>query len=85
MPGGTVIDRNWLVLLDDGTPAVDWGDGTMQNIITGEFIADTGRSAAFPVPPEELARMAKAGVIIFAGEKQVELHPLPERKTNVLG
>ncbi len=32
MPSGVPIDRQWVFVLDDGRPVVDWGDDLIQDM-----------------------------------------------------
>ena len=34
---GTPITRSWVVMMRSGIPAVDWGDGTFLDVLSGEF------------------------------------------------
>ena len=38
MPSGVPIDRQWVFVLEDGSPVVDWGDDLMQDLLSGDFL-----------------------------------------------
>lgn len=35
--GGTPVGRNWIVLMQNGVTAIDWGGGMFQDAVSGEF------------------------------------------------
>lgn len=38
MPGGTPVQRQWILVLRNGVVVVDWGDGLFQDVDSGEFV-----------------------------------------------
>ena len=76
--GGTPIDRHWIVLLQDGTVAIDWGDGLFQDIVSGEFIHKTEADVSHTILDEELEHLKLANHIYRYDANIVYLHPLPE-------
>ena len=78
MTGGTPINRHWIVVLQDGTTAIDWGDGLFQDILSGEFFHASEAEVSHTIPDEELEQLKLTSGIYRYDANVVYIHPLPE-------
>lgn len=78
MTTGLPIPRGWITLAKSGEIILDWGDGRVQDVLTGDFLqiqeADLGR----PVSDAELDILRKNGRVESYDARTVYLRPLPE-------
>jgi hypothetical protein len=78
MISGIPITREWVFVLKTGEVVVDWGDGRVQDILTGDFLdfeeRDYGRAAMDP----DLESLKNNGRIEAYDTRTVYLRPLPE-------
>jgi hypothetical protein len=80
---GIPVLKEYLYVLRDGAMVVDWGDGNVQDLMTGEFIrlkdSDFGRR----MTDRELDLLKARGRVAGYDARTVYLMPLPEgsRKT----
>jgi hypothetical protein len=79
---GTPVDREWVYALEDGRIVVEWGEGTLQDIQSGDFL----RAGEFghELLNHELENLRTAGYIEDFDSRKVYLRPLPERKRTML-
>ena len=84
MPHGTPFNRNWVVILNDGSPVLDWGDGLFQDIMTGDFMQLNESTISRAIMDNELDRLHLAGRIFGYDSTLVYLGPLPERNRRTL-
>ena len=38
MVNGTPVNRDWVYVLQDGTIVIEWEEGTLQDVQTGDFL-----------------------------------------------
>lgn len=76
--GGTPINRHWIVILQDGTTAIDWGDGLFQDILSGDFSHKCEGDVSHTILDEELEHLRLANHIYRYDANLVYIHPLPE-------
>ncbi|MGB3701105.1 MAG: hypothetical protein WA997_07525 [Anaerolineales bacterium] len=79
MPSGVPIDRQWIFVLDDGSPVVDWGDDLIQDLLSGDFLASNREDAGHPIRDDELEMLKRAGRIERYDSRHVYIYALPER------
>ena len=84
MTGGSPVGRQWLVIRQDGTPLIDWGDGLYQDISSGAFLRGPEYDMSRTASDDELKQLKLSGLIYDYDEIQVYLSPLPERPTRTL-
>lgn len=77
--GGTPINRQWVIVLNDGKIVIDWGDGVYQDIILGDFISIREEDISHHILNQELDWLAKIGRIASYDKLIVNVHNLPER------
>ena len=76
--GGTPINRNWVVILQNGTTVIDWGDGLFQDILSGDFLHGKEAEISHTILDNELEQMKRLNQIFQYDSKFVYIHPLPE-------
>ncbi len=84
MTDGVPIERQYIVVWDDGSVVVDWGDGTLQDVLTGEFRRDSGGQSSSPVLDRDLDRLKAAGRVETYDRRTVYLFSLPEGNRRTL-
>lgn len=78
MTRGTPINRQMVIVLKDGTIAIDWGDGLYQDIRSGDFIAVREADFSHHILNEELDWLIKIGRVISFDKDTVYCQSLPE-------
>lgn len=83
MTAGTPVGREFVFVLSDGAFVVDWGDGTVQDVFTGEFLRYREKDFGHPITDVELDRLMRCGRVGGFDSRTVYLLALPEgqRKT----
>jgi hypothetical protein len=84
MKGGTPINRHLMVVLKDGTTAIDWGDEQFLDVLTSKFVHCTEKDISHPITNEELDQLKLTGLILHFDHNQVYFARLPERKIQTL-
>ncbi len=79
MAGGTPINRQMVIVLKNGTIAIDWGDGNYQDIRSGDFITMREAEYSHHILNEELDWLIKIGRVASYDKDIVQCHSLPER------
>ena len=77
-PGGMPVNRHWVVMLQNGIPAIDWGNGLFQDILNGQFIHGTDVDISHTVLEEELEQLKHMDTICGYDLNSVYVYPLPE-------
>jgi len=78
MPAGVPVARSWVYVLKSGEVVVDWGDGRVQDVASGEFITVSESDYDRPVSDTELDQLKLNGRIERYDVRMVHLLPLPE-------
>ena len=84
MPGGIPIDRQWILILNDGTAVIDWGDNMVQDIVSGDFKKCTEAEISHRVGDQELQWLAYSGRVERFDNKVVYFFSLPERPLHTI-
>jgi hypothetical protein len=79
MPSGVPIDRQWVYVLEDGRPVVDWGDGLVQDLLRGDFFSSGEGEFGHPIRDDQLEILKRAGRIDQYNSRHVFIYSLPER------
>ena len=79
MPSGVPIDRQFVFVLDDGRPVVDWGDDLVQDLLNGDFLERDQKDPGHPIRNDELDMLKRAGRIERYDSRHVYIYALPER------
>lgn len=75
---GTPISRQWIYMLQDGTPVIDWGDGKVQDMYSGDFKPFDEKDYSHPITDRELDVLKNAGRVSKYDSKDVYVNSLPE-------
>ncbi len=84
MSEGTPVNRQWVIVLKDGTIAIDWGDGLFQDVRSGEFIKVAEKDISHHVLNEDLDWLIKVGRVSSYNATTVNFHSLPERSQRTI-
>jgi hypothetical protein len=57
MPSGVPIDRQWVYVLEDGRPIIDWGDEVVQDILSGDFFTSEKSDDNHPIRSDSMPGM----------------------------
>jgi hypothetical protein len=79
MSSGTPVNRQWVIVLKDGTVCVDWGDALFQDVASGEFIAVNEHDFSHNILDEELEWLVRISRVSSFSRQVVHFHNLPER------
>ena len=79
MPGGTPIDRQWILLLENGTVVIDWGDGLYQDVYNGDFYEFHAGEIGHKVKDDDLELLKRTGRVEHFDANKVFFNTLPER------
>ncbi len=79
MPSGIPIDRQWVYVLDDGRPVIDWGDDLVQDILNGDHITSNRGDDGHPIRDDELEMLKRAGRVERYDSRHIYIFALPER------
>lgn len=79
MPSGTPLNRHWVVILRDGIPVYDWGDGLAQDLYTGDFLNFDGVvDYSHGITDAELDQLVRVGRVNTYDSQTVYVYSLPE-------
>lgn len=78
MSDGTPIEKQYIYVLKDGAFVVDWGDGQVQDLMTGEFRPYRESDFGHIVYDRELDILVRRGRVVDYDSRKVYLAPLPE-------
>lgn len=81
---GVEVPKQYMYVLKDGRFVVDWGDGQVQDVMTGEFIAFKEADIGHPLMDKELDILITRGRVANYDSRHVYLLPLPEGKRQML-
>ena len=84
MPSGVPIDRQWVFVLDDGKPVIDWGDDLIQDMLNGDFLARNREDPGHPIRDDELEMLKRAGTIERFDSRHVYIYAMPERPRSTI-
>jgi hypothetical protein len=84
MKRGIPVERAFLCLLADGSLCVDWGDGRMQDVLTGEFRVVAPGLATHTATEADLRGLVRQGLAAGYDATHAYLLPLPERPLRTL-
>jgi hypothetical protein len=78
MSGGLPIGRHLIVVLNNGSPVIDWGDGLGVDLYSFEFIRFSSGDYNHAAQDDELEILKKARRILSYDHNHVYLASLPE-------
>jgi|APLow6443716910_1056828.scaffolds.fasta_scaffold149406_1 hypothetical protein len=78
MPTGTPVNRQWVVVLQDGSVVIEWGEGEFQDALGGELIHGKSSQISHHATTEDLERLKRAGRVEEFNDRIVYFQGLPE-------
>ncbi len=78
MNRGLAVPRSTIFRLQSGEVVIDWGDGRIQDILTGEFRTYNEHDFAGPVQDSDLESLRNNARVDAWDVRTVYLRPLPE-------
>ncbi|MHB0988532.1 MAG: hypothetical protein ACYC3P_07710 [Bellilinea sp.] len=84
MTSAVSINRQWVIVLNNGDVVIDWGDGVFQDVMNGAFLPEVDQTGSHPVQDNECAWLEKAGAIQGFDKTQVYVYDLPARSKKSL-
>lgn len=85
MAGGTRVGRQWVLVMDNGEIAIDWGDDIFQNTMTGMFFKGKAGLVSHTVTDDELTWLMRIGRVLEFDSHEVSFPVLPDRPIDLLG
>ncbi|GAB4580022.1 MAG: hypothetical protein Fur0022_27610 [Anaerolineales bacterium] len=73
------INRTWIFALADGRPALDWGEGLAQHLLSGEFICYLPEEYGHLLDDDELTALVAVGRVAEFNATQVAISAWPPR------
>jgi hypothetical protein len=71
MPVGIPISRSWFLVLKNGTPIIDWGNGVAVDLMKEIFIEFSEREFSHNISDEELDILKRGGRLAGYDARQV--------------
>lgn len=84
MPGGTPVGRPWIVVLRNGSIAIDWGDGVFQDAYSGEFMKVSESQVSHGAQDVDLDHLVRVGRVSSFDTQQAYFLILTERTKSTL-
>jgi hypothetical protein len=78
MNRGMAVPRGWVFVLKTGDFVVDWGDGRVQDLLSGNFLEFTERDYGRAISDPDLSSLKNNGRVEGYDSTTVFLRPLPE-------
>jgi hypothetical protein len=78
MNRGLAVPRGWVFVLRTGEYVVDWGDGRVQDLLSGEFLKFAESQYGRAISDSDLASLKNNGRVESYDSTTVYLRPLPE-------
>jgi hypothetical protein len=78
MTSGLPINRQWIIVLNNGTPIYEWEPGLAVDLYSGEFINFATTDFSHAVQDSELETLKRAGRVVGFDQNTVFVMSLPE-------
>jgi hypothetical protein len=78
MTSGIPVTRGWVFVLKTGEVVIDWADGRVQDIMSGDFLVCDEKDYGRPVQDTDLESLRNNGRVVSWDARTVYLVPLPE-------
>ncbi len=79
MPVGTPINRQWVLVLRDGTVVIDWGGGQFLDINSGDMRTCSEFEISLHIQDDELDHLKSTGQVSSYNNNMVYFLGLPDR------
>ncbi len=84
MPTGIPFNRQYVLVFEDGRVVLDWGEGLLQELETGNFFSSTENQISRSIMDEELEWLKRVGRVEAYNRLQVFFLNLPERPVKTI-
>ncbi len=84
MTDGTPFSRDFILVFEDGRIVLDWGDGLLQDLESGDFFRGSEGYASRKIENSELDLLKRAGRVRWFDKREVYFLNLPERPSPTL-
>jgi hypothetical protein len=84
MPDGTPFGRDFVLVFEDGRIVLDWGDGLLQDLETGDFFHGEEKYSSRKIENAELELLKRAGRVKYFNKREVFFLNLPERPAETI-
>ncbi len=84
MAGGIPVGRSWVVMMQSGVLAIDWGDGLYQEAISGDFFNANDSQVSHGAQSGDLDWLQKIGRVLNYSDQMVYFVDLPEKPSRTL-
>lgn len=79
MPVGTPFNRQWVLILRDGSVVIDWGCGQFLDINNGDMRTCSENEISHHIQDAELDHLKSTGQVSFFNNHLVYFPGLPDR------
>jgi hypothetical protein len=79
VPGGTPVQRQWILVLRNGAVVVDWGEGLFQDVDSGEFVQLEQTEVSHTAQNLDLEMLKRSSRVTSYDASQAWFINLPER------
>ena len=84
MATGTPVNRQWVLVLQDGRIVIDWGDTMFQDVRSGEFIQVKEHEISHRATDEILEWLKRINRVASYDSQVVYFFNLPERPQDTI-
>ncbi len=84
MPTGIPFNRQYVLVFEDGRVVLDWGEGLLQELETGNFFSSAENQISRSIMDEELEWLKRVGRVEAYNRLQVFFLNLPERPVKTI-
>jgi hypothetical protein len=79
MPAGTPINRQWVLIMRDGSVVIDWGGGRFLDINNGDMRICSENEISHHIQDSELDHLKSTGQVSWYNNQLVYFPGLPDR------
>jgi len=84
MATGKPINRQWIYMLKDGTSVIEWEEGLVQDLLSGDFLRPAKSEFSHPIRDDELDMLLRAGRVDRYDAREVYVNSMPEQLRRTL-
>ncbi len=84
MPAGTLVSRQWVLVLHNGVIVIDWGNDLFQDVDTGEFLKIAESRVSYTAQDADMERLKRTSRVDAYDSQQAWFIGLPERPFRLL-
>lgn len=84
MADGTPVRREYLYVMNNGAFVIDWGDGQVQDLMTGEFSRAEDSDFGHVIYDAEMDILVRCRRVLEFNSQEAVIVPLPENSRKML-